>query len=166
MLTTLELFWEKDRISGQSPWFLPSLVILGVCGAMAREEKWGISSWSGTRVECCFVKYRWFKVLERPDELVFMVPPSTLGRWEVGTVPSGFRAQSYRSLMTSVWVFHLLAKCYHTCPDKPLTTPGVCGKSTTAQATGRESCLKVETNYLRIYLHALRKRMTLNLWAV
>lgn len=38
MLTTLELFWEKDRISGQSPWFLPSLVILGVCGAMAREE--------------------------------------------------------------------------------------------------------------------------------
>lgn len=38
MLNTLELFWEKDRISGQSPWFLPSLVILGVCGAMAREE--------------------------------------------------------------------------------------------------------------------------------
>lgn len=38
MLTTLELFWEKTRISGQFPGFLPSLVILGVCGAMAREE--------------------------------------------------------------------------------------------------------------------------------
>lgn len=75
------------------------------------------------------------QVLERPDELVYTVPLSRPGWWGLGSVPSGFRAQSYRSLMTSVWVFHLLAKRYHTCPDKPLTTPGVCGKSNTAQAT-------------------------------
>lgn len=67
-------------------------------------------------------------------------------------------------LMTSVWVFHLLAKRYHTCPDKPFTTTGECGN--TAEQPGKESCLKVETNYIRIYLNALRKRTTLNLCAV
>ncbi|ERE88167.1 storkhead-box protein 1 [Cricetulus griseus] len=44
-------------------------------------------------------------------------------------------------LMTSVWVFHLLAKRYHTCPDKPFTTTGECGN--TAEQPGKESCLKV-----------------------
>lgn len=50
-----------------------------------------------------------------------------LCRMDSGPSPTG-------PLMTSVWVFQLLAKRYHTCPDKPFTTTGKCGN--TARATG------------------------------
>lgn len=142
-----------------------------VWGVLGVEERKGgsevFSFGLATKLECCFVL---FKVLERPGEPVFTVTPFTLLSrsrwWGVGTVQSGLGARPHMSLMTSVWVFHLLAKRYHTCPDKPFDTPGECGKKIPAPTTRKESCLKVETNYVRIYPHAVQKRTTLSLRAV
>lgn len=88
-------------------------------------------------------------------------------RWRrLETALSGFRARPRRSLMTSMWAFNLLPKCYLTCPDKSFTTTGECGKINTARATREgKKCLKVEMNCIRIYFNAAWKHTTLNLWA-
>lgn len=139
VLIALESFWRKQSFRSVSL----ILALHSLSQATGFEGGRGDEAfpfWSGNQVEVrfCYVKHRCLKVLERPDELVFMVTPFTLlfrsRWWGVGTMPCGSRAQPYRSLMTSVWVFHLLAKRYHTCPDKPFTTTGVCGN--TARATG------------------------------
>lgn len=71
---------------------------------------------------------------------------------------SGFRAQPRRYLMTSVWAFNLLPKCYLACPDKPFTITGECGKINAAGDTGEgKACLKVEMNCVSMYLHVVWK---------
>lgn len=109
-----------------------------------------------------YVKHRWLKVLERPAELVVLtVTPLACflgqgdGVWRLCRVDSG--PSPTGPLMTSVWVFHLPAKRYHTCPDKPFTTTGECGNTARATGEGKLSEGRKPITF-RIYLNALRKK--------